>query len=985
MTGNLAAGRAQGTTDYRRRTTAVTETSPRPSPRPARGPALRRSRTRLNGALHVVVALLSLAWAGPALALGLGQATVRSYFQQPLDARIDLISRSEAEMATVTAGLASPADFQVMGLQRGAIATPLEFTISRDLADPHIRVTSKLPMNEPVVQLVVEVVWASGRMLRQYTLFLDPPTFAAPAPLPATPPAAVQRDVPLAGESAPQRTEPEIAAVDTPAAQTSPFTEGTPGALPPPAASSPPVPTREREMPAVDDDPADPLVQSAPSTPAVTSAPVVESDPVDPVPAAGPPFDPPATPPAEPVAAPVADPIAETVADPVSDSAADALDATGEPAATLADVTPTEADDGPAGTPEASVDSLDSDPALTDSIAEPAAEAQEEAAERLATVGEVASAEAAPVIDTAADAEATLDRMSEPGAPEAADPGERAGRAIDEGTDPVPEANATEALDDTLIALPAEDEPLETPALAADETDALTPEDLPTPVAAVEDDATVADEASQSAEAAGEPAVADSAGPTTPLADDVERIDAIEADAMTDTVMADAADESAEATSAAPDPAEAPTPGSASEATPEPTDALVASTEPTAPPGEAIATESEVVPEPPPVDLVYRAVMPTPGAALPATVDVQRGDTLWSLSQAYAQAEGVSVNQVMLAVQQANPQAFQEGNINRMMAGEVLRMPTRDDMLARNAREAMLEVMRQESLYRTRWDAPSSPDDIPTITNLADAAPSNRGATGEALADADPASVDSRLELVPPDGADAEAQGLGQGGSGETGVSSGESVVEELARTQEELANARQENAYLADRVAELEAELGRDSAPEDGGVADTTLAEMEDRLREERLAGEEAPEIAVRPDEARDSWLLRYGGWVFGVVALLVAALVVFLRRQGDPEYRPRSPQAGLGGSGEPTLASDSDAAEDASKPTPTNAPEAAAPSDVPKVDEGPETVEDRLNLARAYVAMGKRRKARDQLEAVIAEGEPAQVREAREMLSEL
>ncbi len=114
--------------------------------------------------------LLGLFAAPQALALGLGQAQVQSYLQQPLVARIDLISRSEAEMATVTAGLASPADFQVLGLTRAAISTPLEFEINRDLSDPHIVVTSLRPMDEPVVQLVVEVVWASGR------IFL-PPSF----------------------------------------------------------------------------------------------------------------------------------------------------------------------------------------------------------------------------------------------------------------------------------------------------------------------------------------------------------------------------------------------------------------------------------------------------------------------------------------------------------------------------------------------------------------------------------------------------------------------------------------------------------------------------------------------------------------------------------------------------------------------------------------------------------------------------------------
>ncbi len=181
-----------------------------------------------------LLALLCLSVSTWAHALGLGQATVNSYLNEPLSARIDLISRSEAEMATVTAAMASPADFQVIGLTRDAIAIPIEFTVNRDLADPHIRMTSTQVMTEPVLQLVVEVVWSSGRMLRQYTLFFDPPSFDAPAPLPATAssagrpaPAAGAPQKPVPLTKAPAPLPPAIAAVDAPAAETVPFEPDT--------------------------------------------------------------------------------------------------------------------------------------------------------------------------------------------------------------------------------------------------------------------------------------------------------------------------------------------------------------------------------------------------------------------------------------------------------------------------------------------------------------------------------------------------------------------------------------------------------------------------------------------------------------------------------------------------------------------------------------------------------------------------------------
>jgi len=136
------------------------------------------------------------------LALGLGGAVVQSYLGQPLDVRVELISQNEDELQSVTANLASASDFELLGLSLAAITVPLEFEVVTDAPKPYVHITSRLNVSEPVVQVLVEVVWANGRMLREYTLFLDPPTIASPAPPVAVTPAPV-KTTPMEQETAP--------------------------------------------------------------------------------------------------------------------------------------------------------------------------------------------------------------------------------------------------------------------------------------------------------------------------------------------------------------------------------------------------------------------------------------------------------------------------------------------------------------------------------------------------------------------------------------------------------------------------------------------------------------------------------------------------------------------------------------------------------------------------------------------------------------
>ena len=145
----------------------------------------------------------------PLFALGLGNATVESYLGQPLNARIDLIVRQNDDLDSVSARLAAAEDFALIGASQEAIGVPLRFAIERIGDGGLIRVSSNLPVRDPVIRLIVEVNWSSGRMLREYTLFLDPPGFAAPAPAPVVSTRPAAAPAPARVEPAPVPSQPD--------------------------------------------------------------------------------------------------------------------------------------------------------------------------------------------------------------------------------------------------------------------------------------------------------------------------------------------------------------------------------------------------------------------------------------------------------------------------------------------------------------------------------------------------------------------------------------------------------------------------------------------------------------------------------------------------------------------------------------------------------------------------------------------------------
>ena len=191
------------------------------------------------------IATALLLAAGNAWALGLGQIEVKSRRNQPLVAEIPIISTTPGELEALQARLASPETFRRVGLAPpSGVAADLQFSLGSDARGrPLIRVTSTRPVEQPVLNFLVEVDWGQGRLVREYSALVEAPNTAS-APLqpaieaPVSPaPNVVQRPVAPPVAAAPVPTPPPI-----PEARPEPAPAPIAIApLPPPAAAPAPI------------------------------------------------------------------------------------------------------------------------------------------------------------------------------------------------------------------------------------------------------------------------------------------------------------------------------------------------------------------------------------------------------------------------------------------------------------------------------------------------------------------------------------------------------------------------------------------------------------------------------------------------------------------------------------------------------------------------------------------------------------------------
>jgi pilus assembly protein FimV len=314
-------------------------------------------------------------------------------------------------------------------------------------------------------------------------------------------------------------------------------------------------------------------------------------------------------------------------------------------------------------------------------------------------------------------------------------------------------------------------------------------------------------------------------------------------------------------------------------------------------PAHVPASSSPAEPEAAPVP---RAAAPTPAAA-PAPASkasgavvkgkygpVERGQTLSGIAQQTLPA-GVDINQMLLALKQANPDAFYRDNINTLKSGVVLRVPSAADAETMTAAAAIAEVRRQNGEWRA--------GEVGTPAAVANAA-TRSSASNVAAASA--ANGGDRLALL-------AAKDTGKASTG--GNPAGESAAElrkSLLQAQEGLASERQQVADLQAHVKQLD-DVNRKSERL-LSLKDSEIADLQARLAAARKAGFAAPAAAATSRTASTA-----------AAAVATAQSATRALAAGTPAPAVSSPAATLAAAGSVGVAASTSSVATGAKASPT------------------------------------------------------------------
>lgn len=145
-------------------------------------------KTSFRVSLFVIILMLPAA----IYAAGLGKLTLNSALGQPLNAEIDIVTASSDEVPTLKASIATREAFAQAGISYESVLSTVRISVeSRINGNPYVKLTSPQAVNDPFLMVLIELSWSSGKILREYTVLLDPvestaQNFAAASASPAT-------------------------------------------------------------------------------------------------------------------------------------------------------------------------------------------------------------------------------------------------------------------------------------------------------------------------------------------------------------------------------------------------------------------------------------------------------------------------------------------------------------------------------------------------------------------------------------------------------------------------------------------------------------------------------------------------------------------------------------------------------------------------------------------------------------------------------
>ncbi len=150
--------------------------------------------------------------------LGLGEIELYSALNEPLDAEVSLLDVDRMSLDDIVVQLASASEFERLDIERPFFLTRLQMTVEAQgrNGQPVVRLRSQQPVKEPFVDMLLSLAWPEGRIVREYTLLLDPPVLTEERAAPVATPATVGRPS-VAADTRPAAAREAAVTATTPA------------------------------------------------------------------------------------------------------------------------------------------------------------------------------------------------------------------------------------------------------------------------------------------------------------------------------------------------------------------------------------------------------------------------------------------------------------------------------------------------------------------------------------------------------------------------------------------------------------------------------------------------------------------------------------------------------------------------------------------------------------------------------------------------